>query len=341
MSKKYNIAILGATGVVGQSIISILEERKFPVAKLYPLASSQSNDKKITFHNKSIEVLDAAKFDFSKVKIAFFSAGAEISKIYAKLAAKSGCIVIDNTSLFRNDDEIPLIIPEVNPEKIADYKNKNIISNPNCSTIQMLVVLKPIYDLVGINRINVVTYQSVSGTGKNALLELTKQTKLFLEKKENDIKPNVYSKQIAFNILPHIDFFLENGYTKEEMKMILESKKILNDQNIKINATTARVPVFWGHSEAINIETKEFAEVEKVKEILSNAKGVKLIDDINNDEYPTPIEHGKNTNEVYVGRIRKDLSHSLGINLWVVADNVRKGAGLNSVQIAELLLKYI
>lgn len=335
MTSLCNVAVLGATGIVGKTIISILEDYNFPINKLYPLASSRSSGSTVKFHNEEIEVLDVEDFDFHDVQIGIFSAGSEASKAYAPKATQNGCVVIDNTSHYRYEKDIPLVIPEVNPNDIAKYTNKNIISNPNCSTIQMLVALKPIYDAVGIDRINVCTYQSVSGSGNMAVSELTEQTGQTLS--ALDVQPNIYPKQIAFNVLPHIDVFLDNGYTKEEMKMVWETQKILNDKNIKVNATTVRVPVYNGHSEAVCIETKHLIDASQVRKLYKNARGVKLIDNVKDNEYPTPKEHGDGTDYVYVGRVRKDISHPRGINLWIVADNVRKGAALNSVQIAKIL----
>ncbi len=339
-TKKYDVAVVGATGAVGEVMISILEQRKFPVGKLYPLASSRSAGRKIQFNGKNISVTDLAEFDFSKVQIGLFSAGGQISEIYAPKAAKAGCVVIDNTSHFRYDKNIPLVIPEVNPEAIADYTERGIIANPNCSTIQMLVALKPIYDAVGIERINVSTYQAVSGTGKEALEELAKQTSALLSFK--DVKSEVYPKQIAFNVLPQIDVFMDNGYTKEEMKMVWETQKIFVDDNIEVNPTAVRVPVFFGHSESLHIETKEKITTLMAKDLLENAPGVKVMDIREDGGYPTAISEAAGQDPVWVGRIREDISHPKGLNLWVVADNVRKGAALNSVQIAEVLVeKYL
>jgi aspartate-semialdehyde dehydrogenase len=282
-------------------------------------------------------VQDLADFDFSQAQIGLFSAGASISADYAPKAAAAGCVVIDNTSQFRYDDEIPLVVPEVNADKIADYRNRGIIANPNCSTIQMLVALKPIYDAVGIERINVATYQAVSGTGKEAIEELAAQTAALLNVKP--IETKVYAKQIAFNVLPHIDVFMENGYTKEEMKMVWETRKIMGDDRIAVNPTTVRVPVFYGHSEAVHVETGEKISVDEVRALLKQAPGITLLDERRNGGYPTAVTEAAGTDPVYVGRIREDISHPRGINLWVVSDNVRKGAALNSVQIAEILLK--
>jgi aspartate-semialdehyde dehydrogenase len=337
MAVVFDIAVLGATGEVGQAILSILEKRAFPVGKLYPLASSRSAGEPVMFKNRPVMVEDAEGFDFSKVKIAFFSAGAEVSKKYVPIATEAGCIVIDNTSQFRNDPDVPLVIAEVNPERVADYINKNLISNPNCSTMQMLVALKPIYDAVGITRINVATYQSVSGTGKEAILELAKQTGELINGRS--IKPSVYPEQIAFNVLPHIDDFQENGYTKEEMKMHWETQKIFSDSDIKVNATAVRVPVFYGHSEALHIETRDKITAAEARKLLSKAPGVVVKDSHKPKGYPTPVGEASGTDAVYVGRIREDLSHPHGLNLWVVSDNIRKGAALNAVQIAEELIK--
>jgi aspartate-semialdehyde dehydrogenase len=337
MSKKYDIAVVGATGAVGETMLSILEQRNFPVGEIYPLASSRSAGKKITFKGKQVVIQDLADFNFSKAQIGLFSAGGSISEIYAPKAAEAGCIVIDNTSHFRYEDDIPLVVPEVNPEAIGDYKKRGIIANPNCSTIQMLVALKPIYDAVGITRINVATYQAVSGTGKEAIEELATQTAKLLNGKP--LKAEVYPKQIAFNVLPQIDVFLENGYTKEEMKMVWETKKIFGDESIQVNPTAVRVPVFYGHSEAIHIETKEKIATAEARKLLSNFGGITLLDEHEDGGYPTAVTESSGQDDVFVGRIREDISHPKGLNLWVVADNVRKGAALNSVQIAELLVK--
>ena len=337
MSKTYDVAVVGATGAVGETMIAILEERNFPVGKVYALASERSAGKRIPFKDGSLVVEDLATFDFSKVQIGLFSPGASVSAEYAPKAAAAGCVVIDNTSQFRYDDDIPLVVPEVNPEKVADYKNRGIIANPNCSTIQMLVALKPIHDAVGISRINVATYQAVSGTGKEAIEELAQQTANLLNAKP--IEPSVYPKQIAFNVLPQIDVFMDNGYTKEEMKMVWETRKIMGDYSIQVNPTAVRVPVFFGHSEAVHIETKSKISAAQVRELLSNAPGVSLLDERVNGGYPTAVTESAGNDDVFVGRIREDISHPCGIDLWVVGDNVRKGAALNSVQIAEVLIR--
>ncbi len=335
--KKFDVAVVGATGAVGETMLSILEERDFPINNLYPLASERSAGKRIQFKGKSVVVGDLEKFDFSQAQIGLFSPGASVSAIYAPKAGAAGCIVIDNTSQFRRDPDIPLVVPEVNAHAIANYKPRNIIANPNCSTIQMLVALKPIYDAVGIERINVATYQAVSGTGKNAIKELAVQTAALLNVKP--ITSKVYPKQIAFNVLPQIDVFMDNGYTKEEMKMVWETKKIFEDEDILVNPTTVRVPVFYGHSEAVHIETKEKISAEQARKLLQNAPGIVVIDEHKDAGYPTAVTDAAAKDPVFVGRIREDISHSRGLNLWVVADNIRKGAALNSIQIAEILVK--
>jgi len=336
MSRTFDVAVVGATGAVGEAMIEILEQRNFPVGTLYPLASARSAGKSIRFRGKSITVTDLAEFDFSKAQIGLFSAGGSISEEYAPIAAAAGCVVIDNTSHFRRDEDIPLVVPEVNPHAIAGYTNRGIIANPNCSTIQMLVALKPIYDAVGIERINVATYQAVSGTGKEAIEELAKQTAQLLNGKSAETE--VYPKQIAFNALPHIDTFQENGYTREEMKMVWETQKIFEDESISVNPTCVRIPVFYGHSEAVHIETRDKIGLEQVRALLAEAPGVELLDERCDGGYPTPVTEAAGQDPVYVGRLREDISHPRGINMWVVADNVRKGAALNSVQIAELLI---
>jgi aspartate-semialdehyde dehydrogenase len=336
MAQQYDVAILGATGLVGKHLIEILEQRDFPVKRLIPLASSRSAGGFVTFKGKQIEVLDADKFDWSEAQIGLFSAGGSISAIYAPKAAEAGCVVIDNTSHYRYEADIPLVVPEVNPQAIADYRNRNIIANPNCSTIQMLVALKPIHDAVGISRINVCTYQSVSGAGQQGIEALAKETAQLLNGRpvEADGK---FSRQIAFNVIPQIDVFMDNGYTKEEMKMHWETQKIMGDDSISVNATAVRVPVFYGHAEAVHLETRHPISVEQVKALLANAPGVVLLED--NADFPTQVANAQGQDDVFVGRIRQDISHENGINLWVVADNVRKGAATNSIQIAEHLIR--
>jgi aspartate-semialdehyde dehydrogenase len=337
MSRTFDVAVVGATGAVGEVMLEILAERKFPVGKVYPLASERSAGSKVRFGDRMLTVQNLADFDFSKTQIGLFSAGASISRVYAPKAAEAGCVVIDNTSQFRYDDEIPLVVPEVNPDKIANYEDHGIIANPNCSTIQMLVALKPIHDAAGIERINVCTYQAVSGTGKEAIEELAGQTANLLNAK--DIEAKVYPKQIAFNVLPHIDVFQDNGYTKEEMKMVWETHKIMGDDNIRVNPTAVRVPVFFGHSEAVHLETRKKMSADQCRQLLAAAPGIVVMDEHRDGGYPTAVTEGANSDPVYVGRIREDISHPRGLDLWVVADNVRKGAALNSIQIAEMLVK--
>lgn len=336
MSKLYDVAVVGATGAVGETMLAILEERNFPVGKIYPLASARSAGKTITFRGKQVTIQDLAEFDFSQVQIGLFSAGGSISEEFAPKAAAAGCVVIDNTSHFRRDPEIPLVVPEVNPDAIAGYTRHNIIANPNCSTIGMLVALKPLHDAAHIERINVCTYQAVSGTGKEAIEELAGQTARLLNGQEASCE--VYPKQIAFNALPHIDTFQENGYTREEMKMVWETQKILGDESILVNPTCVRVPVFYGHSEAVHIETREKLTAEKARELLASAPGVVVMDERKDGGYPTAVTESAGKDPVFVGRIREDISHPRGLDLWVVSDNVRKGAALNSVQIAEVLI---
>ena len=337
MSTQYDVAVVGATGAVGEAMLEILAERQFPVNNVYPLASERSAGKKVPYGDKYLTVQDLSSFDFSRVRIGLFSAGASISEKYAPIAAAAGCVVIDNTSRFRYDDEIPLVVPEVNPQAIAGYTRHNIIANPNCSTIQMLVALKPLHDEAGIERINVCTYQAVSGTGKEAIKELAMQTAELLNGRTADAK--VYPKQIAFNVLPQIDVFMDNGYTREEMKLVWETRKIMEDDSIQVNPTAVRVPVFYGHSEAVHIETRKKLDAARATALLQNTPGVVVLDERKDGGYPTAVSEGANHDPVYVGRIREDISHPRGLDLWVVADNVRKGAALNSVQIAEILVE--
>lgn len=340
MSKSYDVCVLGATGAVGEVMLSILEERRFPVRNVYALASSRSAGNTVRFKGQSLTVENVAEFDFAKCQIGLFSAGAGVSAEFAPKAAAAGCVVIDNTSQFRQDEDIPLVVPEVNAHAIARYGQRGIIANPNCSTIQMVVALKPIHDAVGIDRINVATYQSVSGTGKEAIDELAEQTKALIT--EREVRVDVYPKQIAFNVLPHIDVFMDNGYTKEEMKMVWETQKIMEDTSIRINPTTVRVPVFYGHSEAVHIETRSKISAAQARALLEKAPGVVVMDEPRPGGYPTPATDSAGRDPVYVGRIREDISHPLGLDLWVVSDNIRKGAALNSVQIAEILIeKYL
>lgn len=334
--KKFNVAVAGATGAVGDQMIICLEERNFPVKSIKLLASSRSVGRELRFRGDLVEVEELKENSFRGVDIALFSAGGGISKNFAPIAAKDGCIVVDNSSAWRMDPEVPLVVPEVNPHAVAQYTNKGIIANPNCSTIQMVVPLDPIYKKCGIKRIVVSTYQAVSGTGKKAIDELFDQTRSMIN--FIDYKTNVYPHRIAFNCLPHIDVFLDNGYTKEEMKMVDETRKILEDDNIGVTATTVRVPVFFGHSESINIETRKHITASEVKSLLENAPGVKVMDDPEKNVYPLAVD-AAGQDLTLVGRIREDESIPNGINMWVVADNIRKGAATNTVQIAEILVK--
>ncbi|MBA4397008.1 MAG: aspartate-semialdehyde dehydrogenase [Syntrophus sp. (in: bacteria)] len=334
--RTFSVAVVGATGAVGNEIVRILEERSFPVGKLKLLASERSVGKSLEYRGRSVPVDVLDENSFGGVQIGLFSAGGSISEKFAPIAARAGCIVIDNTSAFRMVPDIPLVVPEVNPEAIGQYKKKGIIANPNCSTIQMVVALKPIHDAVRIKRIVVSTYQSVSGTGKEAVDELEAQTRAILACREPIVK--VYPYQIAFNCLPQIDVFLDNGYTKEEMKMVNETKKIMNDPAIAVTATTVRVPVFYAHSESINIETEKKITPAQVRDLLSRAPGVTVVDDPSQRLYPLAIA-AAGKDDTYVGRIREDESIANGINMWVVSDNLRKGAALNAVQIAEILVR--
>ncbi|MEE9122601.1 MAG: aspartate-semialdehyde dehydrogenase [Syntrophobacteria bacterium] len=336
MKSEYHVAVAGATGAVGNEMIQILEEQEFPVASLKLLASSRSAGKTLDFRGKSLHVEELREDSFEGVDIALFSAGAAASRQFAPAAAESGCVVIDNSSGWRMDPEVPLVVPEVNPHAIADYRNKGIIANPNCSTIQMVVVLKPIYDAAGIERVVVSTYQAVSGTGKNAMKELTEQTKNLLTFQA--VTAEVYPHRIAFNCFPHIGGFLENGYTEEEMKMVHETHKIMEAPNIRISATTVRIPVFYGHSEAVNIQTERKLSAKEARVLLFQAPGIRVMDNPDERIYPMPSE-AAGINDTLVGRIREDISIENGLDLWIVADNIRKGAALNTVQIAELLVK--
>ncbi len=335
MSRTYKVAVVGATGAVGEVMLSILAERKFPVGELVALASERSAGGKVKFGNRDIVVQDLATFDPAGVDIALFSAGGSTSKEYAPKFVAAGAVVIDNSSAFRNDDDVPLVVSEVNPDAIRQ-RPRGIIANPNCSTMQLLVALAPIHRKAGIERINIATYQSVSGTGRLALEELGKQTAGLLN--FNPIPPEVYPVQIAFNVIPHGGEFTDNGYTTEEMKLVWETRKILGDESIRVNATVVRVPVFYGHSEAVNIETRDKLSAADARALLEDAPGVEVVDEHEPGGYPTPVTHASGNDAVYVGRIRDDLSHPHGLNLWVVSDNIRKGAALNAVQLAELVV---
>jgi len=337
MSRRFNVAVAGATGLVGGTLLSILEQRDFPVGEIFPLASARSAGKTVKFRGQDVPVQDLATFDFSKAQIGLFSAGASVSKVHAVRAGQAGCVVIDNTSQFRYQDDIPLVVTEVNPHAIAGYRKHNIVANPNCSTMQMLVALKPLHDAAHIERINVSTYQSVSGGGQKAMDELSLQTTALAS--GGTVTPQVIAKQIAFNCVPQIDVFLDNGYTKEEMKMFWETQKIFEDTSIRVNATAVRVGVYFGHSEAVSIETRRKLTEDEARELLSRAPGVVLMDERKPGGYPTAVTEAAGTDGVYVGRIREDISHERGLNLWIVSDNIRKGAALNTIQIAEILVK--
>ncbi len=332
--KTFTVAVVGATGAVGQTMLSILQERRFPVATLHVLASERSAGEQIEYDGRKITVQDLAGFDPTGVDFALFSAGGSISKEYAPKFAAAGAIVIDNSSAFRMDADVPLVVSEVNPEAL-DSIPRGIVANPNCSTMQMLVALAPIHRAAGISRINVATYQSVSGAGRSALEELGRQTANILSFKDPD--PKRFPVQIAFNLIPHIDDFLDNGYTKEEMKLVWETRKILGDESIQVNPTAVRVPVFYGHSEAVHVETRKKITAAEARMLLEKSPGVTVVDDRTPGGYPTPVTHASGTDAVYVGRIREDISCENGLNMWVVSDNIRKGAALNAVQIAELL----
>ena len=335
-SSGYNVAVVGATGAVGEAMIEVLEERKFPVKQLFLLASERSAGKRIQFHGKSHVVQRLDEFDFSQAQIGLFSAGGSISADFAPKAAAAGCVVIDNTSHFRYDADVPLVVPEVNGHRIADFRARNIIANPNCSTIQMVVALKPLHDAAGLERINVATYQAVSGAGTSGVKELAGQTANLLNARP--IETDAMPVQIAFNAIPQIDSFQDNGYTKEEMKMVWETRKILESEAIQVNPTCVRIPVFYGHSEAVHLETKRKLSAEEARQLLSRAPGVTVLDD---PEFPTAVCQAAGTDPVFVGRIREDISHPRGLDMWVVSDNVRKGAALNSVQIAEIVCEYL
>ncbi|MDL5364433.1 aspartate-semialdehyde dehydrogenase [Xanthomonas sp. NCPPB 2654] len=333
-SRRFNVAVVGATGAVGETMLNILAERDFPIATLYPLASERSAGGQVEFKGQKVTVLDLATFDPTGVDIALFSAGGGISKEYAPKFAAAGAVVIDNSSAFRYDDDVPLVVSEVNPEALKQ-RPRGIVANPNCSTMQMLVALAPLHREYNIERINVATYQSVSGGGRSALEELGKQTGQLLNFQAID--PQRFPVQIAFNLIPHIDDFLENGFTKEEMKLVWETRKILGDDTIQVNPTAVRVPVFYGHSEAVAIETTRKVSAEQARALLEAAPGVEVVDERKPGGYPTPVTHASGNDAVYVGRIREDISHPRGLNLWIVSDNIRKGAALNAVQLAELV----
>ena len=334
MSRQFKVAIVGATGAVGETMLEILAARKFPVGELIALASERSAGGEVRFGNNDVEVQDLATFDPTGVDIALFSAGGDISRQYAPKFAAAGAVVIDNSSAFRYDDDVPLVVSEVNPQMIKQ-RPRGIIANPNCSTMQMVVALKPLHDAAGIERINVATYQSVSGAGRSGLEELGRQTGALLN--FQDVEAQRFQVQIAFNLIPQIDDFMDNGFTKEEMKLVWETRKILGDDSIQVNPTAVRVPVFYGHSEAVHIETRDKLSAADARQLLEAAPGVVVVDDRKPGGYPTPVTHASGKDGVFVGRIREDISHPRGLNLWVVSDNIRKGAALNAVQIAELV----
>ena len=331
----YNVAVVGATGLVGERIISILEDRSFPIKNIIPLASSRSLGSQISFCQEKIAVKELQSFDFKGIDFCFFSAGADVSSAFVPIATEQGAIVIDNTSCFRYEDDVPLVVPEVNPDALALYQSRNIIANPNCSTIQLVVALAPIHKIAKIKRINVATYQSVSGAGRQSVNLLNQQVEASLNGNDDGSGDQLF----AFNVIPQIDEFQDNSFTKEEMKLVWETQKILNDYDLLVNATAVRVPVKVGHAEAVNIETEVSITPDKVREILSKSQGIKVVDDVGKNSYPSPRTHGNETDDVFVGRIRKDYTLKNGINLWVVADNLRKGAALNSIQIAEALIQ--
>jgi len=337
VKEQFDVAVVGATGLVGQTMIEILEQREFPVGNLHAFASERSVGKTVEFRGKHVKVQALESFDFAGVDIGLFSAGADVSAEHAPRAGEAGCIVIDNTSCFRNEPDIPLIVPEVNAAAIADYPPRNIIANPNCSTIQMVVALAPIHAAVGLERINVATYQAVSGAGRGLVEALAGQTAALLGGQPKDLDGD--EKPIAFNAIPHIDEFQDNGYTREEMKLVWETRKIFDDDSILVNPTAVRIPVFFGHSEALHVETRDPLSAADARALLEAAPGVTVIDERRLGGYPTAVTEGANQDAVFVGRIRQDISHDRGLNLWVVSDNVRKGAALNSVQIAEILVR--
>ncbi|KAF1699001.1 aspartate-semialdehyde dehydrogenase [Pseudoxanthomonas jiangsuensis] len=333
--RRFTVAVVGATGAVGETMLNILAERQFPVGQIVALASERSAGGEVEFAGRKVKVQDLATFDPTGVDIALFSAGGGVSKEYGPKFAAAGAVVIDNSSAFRYDDDVPLVVSEVNPEA-AKNRPRGIIANPNCSTMQMLVALAPLHREYGIERINVATYQSVSGAGRSALEELGRQTANILNFQDAD--PQRFPLQIAFNLIPHIDDFQENGFTKEEMKLVWETRKILGDDSIQVNPTAVRVPVFYGHSEAVAIETKKKVTPEAARELLERSPGIEVVDERKAGGYPTPVTHASGNDAVYVGRIREDISHPRGLNLWIVSDNIRKGAALNAVQLAELVV---
>ncbi|MEM6576151.1 MAG: aspartate-semialdehyde dehydrogenase [Pseudomonadota bacterium] len=337
MTDELTVAVAGATGAVGRAMTAILEQREFPLTRLVPLASARSAGTTIRFRGQEIPVQELEDYDFSTTQLALFSAGGSVSARFAPVAAQAGCVVVDNTSEFRLHDDVPLVVAEVNPHALAGYRQRNIVANPNCSTMQLMVALAPIQRAAGIRRINIATYQSVSGAGQQGIDELREQAAQLAA--GEPVTPRKFGDQIAYNVVPHIDSFQDNGYTREEMKLVWETRKILEDPDIGVNPTAVRVPVFYGHAEAVHLETREPIDLDTVRGLLAEAPGVVLMDGREAGGYPTPATHADGTDPVFVGRIRRDLTHPNGIDLWVVSDNVRKGAALNSVQLAELLVK--
>jgi aspartate-semialdehyde dehydrogenase len=340
MDREFTIAVVGATGLVGETMIRVLEERAFPVGQLHPLASNRSLGRRVTFRGRSVAVRELAGFDFTGCDFVLFSAGAAVSREHAPRAAAAGCLVIDNTSEFRYRPEVPLVVPEVNPQALDRFGTSGIVANPNCSTIQLVLVLKPLHDAAGLERVDVATYQSVSGAGRAAVEELARQSIAALSGKglpETD-GPD---KPIAFNCVPHIDVFQDNGYTREEMKIVWETRKILGETALRVNATAVRVPVFYGHSEVVHLDLRRPLSAARARQLLQNAPGVTVLDEPRPGGYPTAATEAANRDTVYVGRIREDLASDRGLNLWIVADNVRKGAATNSVQIAEALVRRL
>jgi len=338
MDRQFAVAVVGATGLVGEMMINVLEERAFPVSQLFPLASNRSLGRSVSFRGRSYPVRELSGFDFSQCDLALFSAGAAVSREYAPRAVAAGCIVIDNTSEFRYQESVPLVVPEVNPQTLAGFGASGIIANPNCSTIQLVVALKPLHDEARLERVAVATYQSVSGAGREAVEELARQSIAVLNGK-GPTQADGGAKPIAFNCVPHIDVFQENGYTREEMKIVWETRKILGEPQLRVNATAVRVPVFYGHSEVVHLETAHPLPAARARELLKNAPGITVLDEHRAGGYPTATTEAANRDTVYVGRIREDLAPDRGLNLWIVADNVRKGAATNSVQIAEALAR--
>jgi aspartate-semialdehyde dehydrogenase len=338
MARSFRVAVLGAGGLVGETLIKVLEERGFPVSELYALASERSLGRAVEWRGRRLRAIDLKSFDFARADLGFFCAGGAVSRQYAAQAAAAGCVVIDTSGEFRHEEGVPLVVPEVNPQALAGCRERRIVANPSSATIQLVVALKPIHDAVGIERVNVATYQSVSGAGREAVEELAMQSVELLQGR-GPVEAAVLPRQIAFNCVPQIDEFLDNGYTREEMQMLRETRTLLGDEAIRVNATTVRVPVFFGHSEVVHLETRQKLGAAAARELLAAAPGVEVIDERVPGGYPTAALEAANHDTVYVGRIREDLSHDRGLNFWIVADNIRKGAATNSVQIAEILVR--